>query len=53
MCVCVCICGNFKIVESCEKFMPFQCILVNEDKVIFSTMKINELSKSRKVMKKF
>lgn len=54
-CVCVytAICGNFKIVESCEKFMPFQCILVNEDKVIFSTLKINELSNSRKVMKKF
>lgn len=41
------------IVESCEKFMPFKCILVNEDNVIFSTLKINELSMLRKVMKKF
>lgn len=47
------ICGNFIITESCENFMPFKYILVNEDKVIFSTLKINELSKSRKFMKKF
>lgn len=41
--------GNFKIAESCENFMPFKYILVNEDKVIFFNIERTWTFKAKKI----